>query len=338
MLANPSEVTVGDVFTLTLQIIHPSDSRATPGQLENQWGPFEIRSLQPMDTVPLENSSGSISIQNIQATLWQTGTHTTPQLSIQVQDAAGTPTDVDVQPATVLVRSVLQTGDDALRDIRPQAALPFVPFWQQILIAAVVGLLLFGGLLWWWLRRRQLVEPEEEEEAEIVDLRPADVKALESIAAIADEHLPTQRRFAEHYDKLTDVLRRYLDDGFNIPALDMTTAELKHDLPADLLAPNEKSALFELLEEADWVKFAQVEPDFASADNLPERAREFVRATSTRLTSGDRTSGDLTSGDFTNERLTPEHPTPSNKQAEEARRLAAAPPDRNINAAKREGN
>lgn len=285
-IAEPTEVTVGDVFTLTLQIIHPADAQISMSPFDSQWGSFEIRQFEPLDTIQDAAGNEAFSTQTLRATLWMTGTHTTPAYPISVADDTGSTSQYDVRPATVMVTSVLQAGDDALRDIKPQATLPFTPRWVQMLLAAVLCAVVLGALIW-WLRRRTQDAPDQVSAPAVVDKRPADVKALEALQEIADRHLPTQRLFAEHYDLVTDVLRRYLDDGFKIPALDQTTSELRYSMPNNVFDDTHKALLFALLEEADLVKFAQVEPDFSQADHLPERARQFILSTAHHLQHSD---------------------------------------------------
>lgn len=286
LIADPAEVSVGDIFTLTLQIIHPADTQVSLTPLESQWGDFEIRQFEPLNTIEDEEGNEAISTQLLRATLWMTGSHTTPNYQITVANSDGNSSQYDVRPVTVTVNSVLQAGDDELRDIKPQATLPYTPRWVQMLVAAVLCAVVLGAIIW-WLRRRWRTQPEEVVAPAFVDNRPADVKALEALREIAEQHLPTQRLFAEHYDLVTDVLRRYLDDGFDIPALDQTTAELKSSFPSNRVDGTDQALLFQLLEEADLVKFANVEPDFSQADQLPERARQFILSTANWLHRND---------------------------------------------------
>jgi hypothetical protein len=123
----------------------------------------------------------------------------------------------------------------------------------------------------------------------VIDTRPPELVALDELQRIAALHLPTQRRFTEHYDLVTDALRRYLVQGFNVPALDLTTTELRQTLRHGPLDAQGQATLLRLLDEADLVKFANVEPDFAAASRLPDVAKEFVLAVTpvTRPTVGE---------------------------------------------------
>ena len=283
LLVDPPEITVGDPITFTLQVNHPLDSRVVPLRVEEQWGPFEVIQLAPLESgnnqATEQNAApaNSTSTQQIRATLWSTGTYTTSIVALIVIGEDGSEVSYDVAPVTVNVRSVLQPGDDNLRDIKPQATLPFPSVWQALLIA--LGLVLLLALLaWLWKRWRQGQISTEPSNDMVIDTRPPHIVALDELQRITALHLPTQRRFAEHYDLVTDALRRYLVQGFNVPALDLTTAELRQTLRRGPLDIQGQATLLRLLDEADLVKFANVEPDFAAASRLPEIAKEFVLA------------------------------------------------------------
>lgn len=274
--AEPSEVFVGDVFTITLQVNHAAENRVVPLQINNLWGPFEVRRLGSLNR--LSGDDGEItSTQQILATLWSTGTFSTPPLTISMMNEQNNGSTFEAPSATITVRSVLQPGDEAIRDIKAQATLPRLPLWPWLLGATFIVAVL--SAVAWWLHRRRGGPVDSMPEVVVMDRRPAHVIALEELGRIAALHLPTQRRFAEHYDLVSDTLRQYLDNEFNIPALDQTTTELRRALKGSPIDRFEQSNLLALLDEADLVKFAKVEPDFASAERLPDRAVQFIRAT-----------------------------------------------------------
>lgn len=272
----PREVTVGEVMTFTLQVTHPKDSRVVPLRMDEQWGPFEIRRLEPVRTEdkPVE-TAGALSVQRIQATLWATGTFTSPRTSLKVINPEGTESVYPIEPVTVNVRSVLQTGDETLRDIKPQASLPIPSLWRQ-LFSGLGVIALLGLILWWWHQRQARSQRADVAEGPPVVARPAHLVALDELQRIEELQLPTQRRFAEHYDLVTDVLRRYLTAVTDLNALDQTTSELRQTLRQSLLEPQDAAHLLQLLEDADLVKFAKAEPDFGAAARLAAKAKQIV--------------------------------------------------------------
>ncbi len=265
-------LTIGDVVPLTITVQHPAEDRLLPTALGPTWGPFEVRTQSPVQTTQQRNGSAS-SQQVIAVTLWQTGTFATPPLALQVLDAQGNQHPITTTAISLTVHSVLQAGDESLRDLKPQATLPLPARWPWI-AGGLLALLLIGAGIWWWLRRRPTPLPAQP--TAIPDLRPAYQIALDEIARIEGLHLPALDRYKEHYTLIIDVLRRYLLATYGIPALDQTTDELRQTLHNTALPSEQRDALFDLLSEADLVKFAQVTPDYAAAQQLPAQARHFV--------------------------------------------------------------
>lgn len=266
-----SILTIGDVVPLTITVQHPAEDRLLPTALGPTWGPFEVRSQSPVQTTQQSNGSAS-SQQVISVTLWQTGSFATPPLTLQVLDAQGNQHPITATAISLTVNSVLQTGDESLRDLKPQATLPLPVRWPWI-AGGLLAILLIGAGLWWWLRR---TAPLSAQPISIPDLRPAYQIALDEIARIEGLHLPALDRYKEHYTLIIDVLRRYLQATYGIPALDQTTDELRRTLRNTPLPVEQRDVLFTMLSEADLVKFAKVTPDYAAAQQLPAQARHFV--------------------------------------------------------------
>ena len=77
LTAEVSELNVGDVIPLTLQVTHPAGYRVIPVQLEQSWGEVEVRDVS--STVVTLNPDGTeTTTQTIAVTLWAPGVHSTP--------------------------------------------------------------------------------------------------------------------------------------------------------------------------------------------------------------------------------------------------------------------
>jgi hypothetical protein len=273
-------LTIGDVVPLTITVQHPAGDRVLPSALGPTWGPFEVRRQSTMQTTQQANGAAN-SQQVIAVTLWQTGTYATPPLVLQLVDAQGNQRPITTTTISLTVNSVLRVGDDNLRDLKPQATLPRPSLWPWI-AGALLAALLIAAAIWWWLRRRAVALPAPP--SVVPDLRSAYQIALDELARIEGLHLPALDRYKDHYTLVVDVLRRYLAATYDIPALDQTTDELRRALRTTALPGEQRNTLFELLSEADLVKFAQVTPDYAAAQQFPTLARRFVLGTRPQVT------------------------------------------------------
>jgi hypothetical protein len=274
-LSAPEEpLTVGDPVLLTLTVTHPDGYRVIPPDLlalEEGWGDFVVSSQAPAQTVANGDGTSTTTIV-IDARLFAPGEYSTPPLVVSVTDGAGQLSEVTAVPAAVRINSVLIEGDSELRDIKPQADLPFAN-WLPWLLGGLLLALVVGGVF--WLRRRRQARLA----LAAVDTRLPHEIALDDLAAIERLGLPEQGRFKEHYSLVTDTLRRYLEGTYDIPMMERTTGEIRAELRRTPLDRETKQRLLSFLQESDFVKFADITPRAADAHALTAEGRALVEAT-----------------------------------------------------------
>jgi len=264
--------TVGDIVDLTVEVTHPVGYRLVPLDLASPWGEFEVRSLSRV-TVEDEINGITRSRQTISMTLWEPGEYETAPLLLQVSDSRGQVREVSTESLFLTVESVLQEHDTELRELKEQATLPRPPIWPLAVGGGLLGWLLLA--LAWWLyhawRNRKAQPPQQ-----APDLRSTYLQTLDELERIEGLNLPTQGRFKEHYTLLADTIRHYLEESYPIQANEQTSEEIQQAVANISMSDEQKTRLFQLLHDADMVKFANVVPDLSQATKQAERTREFV--------------------------------------------------------------
>lgn len=244
-----TDLTVGDPIEVVLSVIHPAGYQVIPPQLEADWGDFTVNAQSALSTAA--NGDGTeTTTMVIDARLFAPGTFTTPALPVSITDGSGDLLQVLAAPTTVSIASILPQGSLALRDIKPQAALPIPANWPWLAGGALVVVAITSLAILFWRRRpatRELIgEPHE--------------VALEALAHVESLRLPEQGRFKEHYALVSEVTRVYLQRRFRIPMLERTTAEVRTSLVTALsesnVSPEVAPRVISLLEESDLVKFS----------------------------------------------------------------------------------
>jgi hypothetical protein len=179
--------------------------------------------------------------------------------------------------AYVEIRALLPAGNPALKDIRDLARAPRPPLFPWII--GLVGALLLSFLGWRRLRRSRPVgqasPPAPVLPEPTPDFTPYAL-ALAALARIEREQWPRRKQVARHYEAVVDALRDYLESAESIPARERTTAELLWSLPPRLSDEGARDQFGELLEEADLVKFARLEPGEAAAQRFLARSRALL--------------------------------------------------------------
>ena len=158
-----------------------------------------------------------------------------------------------------------------LRDITPPEELP--PALSQVVLLAWVALgfvalllVLNGWLLYRRRRQESAVPPSQWAFGE-----------LQRIHLPADS---TERELEEFYTQLSDVLRRYLELRYHLPAPEQTTAEFLEAMRrAPQLQPEQQAVVRNFLEQCDLVKFARAHPSGEECREAAETARALVQQT-----------------------------------------------------------
>jgi Domain of unknown function (DUF4381) len=152
---------------------------------------------------------------------------------------------------------------DDIRDIRGPKH--FFPLWQVVAFLAGVALLVIGGYaLWAWRRRPR---PRKLELYEITLQRLEEIRPLMQPSSVREFSIA-----------ISDIVRRYIEDGFQLTATHRTTEEFLHDL---LETSNESLAahrnlLAEFLGRCDEAKFAGAGLSMPIMESLHRSARIFV--------------------------------------------------------------
>lgn len=270
LLIQEGQLTVGDPIEVILSVTHPEGYQAIMPQLETQWGDFVVQSQSAPETVANGNGTETTS-QVIDLRLFAPGSYRTPPLAVTVTDGLGSVNEILATPAEVTIDSILVEGDSELRDIKPQAEMPFT----NILPWIIAGLLLvLGGLavysfIRWQQKRRAL--------ATLDDRLPHEV-ALDVLNHIEKLALPEQGRMKEHYTLVSDVMRTYMEKRYEVVMLERTTAEIESALDDSEIEANIAGQYLSLLDVSDLVKFSKFSPEPASAYSLLTSARQIVIA------------------------------------------------------------
>ncbi len=271
--------TVGDPLVLRLRVIAPEGVPVTLPALPEAWGDFEV--LTQTVESPVTQDGKTTYLLAATVALWAPGNHETPATTVKYQDAAGEH-EAAATPLAVSIASVLAgvtpnaNGEIEKRDLKPQATLPHPPLWPWLSGGALLVWALYFAGRWLWARLPQRRRAPESPEVEFVDPRPPEEIAYATLDQIAALDLPARGEFKEHYTRVTDCLRLYVEGIYDVNALDCTTHELVAALRAVTLKGEPLTALRELLEEADLVKFAKFAPSVAPARDAVIRARAFV--------------------------------------------------------------
>jgi len=208
-------------------------------------------------------------------TLFKTGKHSIPGYNLEYRQDKGQDWQaLHSRSLEVTVESVLDKDKSpTLKGLKPR-----IIIWQDyvkwIILILIVIALVAGALK---LRRRRHPLPDE-----TVKLEPAHVIALRELEELQKLKLPERGFIEEYFEKLSGILRRYLENRFKLRAPWMSTEEfLTAAKTSAQLDIKQRGLLKDFLNLSDLVKFArygsspeEAEKSFLSARNFIEQTRE----------------------------------------------------------------
>jgi hypothetical protein len=271
-----AQITIGDRIRYTLTIDHVKGMRVEqPGPGANL-GQFEIKDYQIYDP---ETYDDRIRLRyTYVVSVFDTGKFVIPPFPVAYfpADSAGDYRIIEASPIDITVNSVINDSKKELKDIKDPIWIPFD--YTLIAVAAVIVILLaaagFFGYRLYRQKKEQgyLFKPPEPP-------RPAHELALEQLEILLGKDYLANGRFKLFYSELSEILRRYIEGRFFVPALEETSREILQEIDKQELQEDLQSVLKDFLELADLVKFARYNPDQSENQQAPEWVRSFVDET-----------------------------------------------------------
>ncbi len=270
-----STITIGDTVRYTVRLTHDENVKVQWPALGANLGAFEIRDYDKSDPRKVKGRL----VEEIAYTIstFDTGRFEIPPLTISYQ----TPPDtvwhhLQTEKLDIYVASMRPSQDGDIRDIKAPWELP--RDWKLILrIAAIAtAVLLLAGIGFYYWRKRQGkgLLPEKKEPA-----RPAHEVALEALRKLRESDLLATGKIKAYYSELSEIIRRYIEGRYFVPALELTSGELMKNLKAVALENGAQEMLRELLEISDLVKFAKYKPAPDEHPRAFQLAESFVETT-----------------------------------------------------------
>ena len=109
---------------------------------------------------------------------------------------------------------------------------------------------------------------------------PPDTRALQRLEELRQQQLWQQGKVKEYYTELTDTVRVYLEEACGIQSTEMTTDQTLdafHSSPAS--GSETEASLRQILQAADMVKFAKLQPQPYQHDLALGQAIDFIKTT-----------------------------------------------------------
>lgn len=196
--------------------------------------------------------------------------------SIPVRATKGSITkEVTTAPVSVEVTSLIPKGAKRPLKLKSLAGPVVVPstipeiFAGAVTLLAVVAATLF--LLLGRFRRRR---------REKTDSIPPWVRATRELDYLVSLDLPGKERHREFYDRISMLVRKYIEEMFDLNAPELTTEEFLYQLRDSPSLGRHRRFLGDFLSHCDMVKFAAYLPAQDEIHRAVRSCRAFIESTS----------------------------------------------------------
>ena len=231
---------------------------------------LELLHVEKADTTQLEDNLIKVS-KRLTLTSFDEKLYPIPSFWIKVNGKKYTTNSLALKVITVDVDTL------HLNQFYPPKDVQDNPFswndWKEMFWCSVLLVLLLVVSIYLWVRLKQnkpiIVR------VKVVKHLPPHKKALIKIEQIKQDKLTVSSNQKEYYTKLTDTLRRYIEERFGFNAMEMTTSEIIEHLQKE----DDNQMLLELkelFETADLVKFAKYSAQINENDLNLVNAIHFI--------------------------------------------------------------
>jgi hypothetical protein len=275
--ADKAKMTIAETVLLELEAaVEPGYEVRMPkvGEALENFGIVDWES--PSDK--LDQSNRIVSQHRYRLEPFLSGTYAIPAFTFEFYDV-NVPEEkkyeLTTEPVDIEVTSLLgeQRAELKIEDIESVLDVPKkASFWWVGWLVAMV-LTAAGAGLWFHLRSKRV-------KALVRLFKPAHELAYERLRALVKEDLVAAGRIKEFYERISNILRHYIEHRFSLRAPERTTEEFLAELAnTDILGSADKARLGEFLEHCDLVKFAKHHPTTEQIQKTFDLVKDFIERT-----------------------------------------------------------
>ncbi len=280
-------ITIGDQVKLWLEIKPASknDKIIWPGvPAADSLHGLEIVEKGKIDTV--NNKDTFLLRQRLLLTGFDSGRYYIPSFTFQVI-ANGQTTVLQTDSIPIEVQTIAVDTTKAFKPIKNIVEVKFSIWDYWYIILAI--LLLIGFCIFFWIyfyKNRKVKTPVISK----VPPEKAHEKALRLLKELKEKKLQEQGRSKEYFSELSDIVRIYLEERFDITAMEQTTDELLAMLKRQNETRGElrkvRPELKLILRTADLAKFAKANPLPEEYNACMDAAMEVIKRTQVKTEEG----------------------------------------------------
>ena len=270
-----SNYQVGDYINLIIQVEHDKNISISNPALSDSASKIEIIRQEPPE---VENHNGNlITTFRYVISKYDSGNVIIPPIPVLYKTKGSQELQTAYTNAvTFTVHTLKIIPGGQIKDVKAPLKIPLD--WKEILMWILI-LLIILGVAFYFYRQYKKKKMSEIKRVRKVIQKPPHVIALYELRALEQQQLWQKGLIKEYHSKITEIIRRYFQDQFYLPALELTTSEVMQYLKQVRRAEVIIDTTFNFLSNADLVKFAKFKPMASINEEMMKQAIEIVQKT-----------------------------------------------------------
>ncbi len=265
------QITVGDQARLFLEARHnPATGKLQWPVMIDTFNKLEIVEKGKIDT--LKEGDKTLYRQRLLITGFDSGLFKIPPFQFAIVPPSGNPYIAQTDSFQLLVQTVAVDTNKAFKPIKN---IIFVKAsWLDYIWYIIGGLILIGLVVFitiYFMRNRKAAPPVPK--GPVISLQD---RTLGLLAELDAQQLWQKNQVKEYYVSLTDIVRGYIEERFQTPAMELTTDELLYKVQLHRELQPYHTMLSVILTTADLAKFAKGQPLPQEHFDAMENAKIFV--------------------------------------------------------------
>lgn len=287
----PADILIGEHSVITLEVISPLGRNISfPMYGDTIIKGIEVIKMEKVDTTLTEVmtlkqryivTSFDSTLYHIPSMMVIDGNDTLRSNNFGLKVSSPQLSDATLQYLELLKNKQTDSIDFAklqltdIKDIQDPETV-WLDYLDYVLIAILILLVLaiIGVILYFVIKKKKkgyYFKPKV--------ILPPHTVAFQELNNLKEKKLHEQGQDKEYYTELTEILRRYIDERFNVDALEMTSDEIMDAIRKKIDADSAKETLGQILSIADLVKFAKYTPPADQNELCLMNAYLFVNQT-----------------------------------------------------------
>ncbi len=266
-----TEYQVGDYIHYWIQVVYDKGTTVHPPLIADS-----LRSVSLIITEkPVTSAKGKtvVTTYNYMISGYDSAGVTVPSIPVFYQlPGEKTLQSVSTNPVSFTVRTLKVNLQGNIKDVKSPLTIPLN--WLWIMLWVVLALLLIGVLFYLYRKRKR--RPVRLQPVAAAPALPPDVIALNSLRELEKKQLWQNGQIKEYHSAITEIIRRYFEGRFAMPAMELPTSEALELLRQRHGSEQVIETTSDFLSNADMVKFAKYTPLGSVNEEMMRQAYEIV--------------------------------------------------------------